>query len=230
MGFALSFPAQAQQGGTAAPSSAPFAPAGSSSVVDPDPALPLLREAFEALQNNQNDNALAKANAAIETNPKSLSAYVLRGSIYFKKKLWAQSEKDFLTAAQYDPKSSAIRFNLAEIKFAQKQYDAARPEYVALETDSEIGDLNSYKVFLCDLFGGHQDMAAKELAAFNAVGSNPSYYYANAAWSLVHKNTEDARSWLTSAVEIYTPQKNNYYSASLRDNGYLPLPPPPSGN
>ena len=99
----------------------------------------------------------------------------------------------------------------------------------ALESDPDMGDLASYKIFLCDLFGGHEDVAKKELDAFNATGSKPSYYYSNAAWSLFHKNTEDARSWLVSALRIYPAQKNEFYQSSLKDLGYLPLPAPPPG-
>jgi hypothetical protein len=63
------------------------------------------------------------------------------------------------------------------------------------------------------------------------VGGNPSYYFANAAWDLVHHKPDEARSWLGSASDIYTPAKNGFYAASLFDTGYLPLKPPaPDGN
>jgi hypothetical protein len=55
---------------------------------------------------------------------------------------------------------------------------------------------------------------------------NPSYYFSNAAWDLVHKNLDDARGWLLSASRIYPPEKNQYYAQSLRDLGYLPIPAP----
>jgi hypothetical protein len=40
----------------------------------------------------------------------------------------------------------------------------------------------------------------------------------------LHKNIDDARSWLVSASRIYPPRKNAYYAQSLRDLGYLPIP------
>jgi len=119
-----------------------------------------------------------------------------------------------------------LKFNLVEVHFMQKQYDQARPGFVALERDPDMGDFALYKVFLCDLFGGHMDVAKKELDVFNDTMGNPSYYFANAAWSLAHNHVEDARSWLLSASRIYPPRKNMYYSQSLRDLGYLPLPQP----
>ncbi len=87
-----------------------------------------------------------------------------------------------------------------------------------------MGDLAAYKVFLCDLLGGHEAVARKELDAFNDIAAKPSYFFSNAAWSLVHRNVEDARSWLNSAANVYPSAKIAYYATCLRDLGYLPLP------
>jgi hypothetical protein len=43
----------------------------------------------------------------------------------------------------------------------------------------------------------------------------------------VHKNTDDARGWITSAIRIFPPNENKFYAQSLLDLGYLPLPPVP---
>ena len=80
----------------------------------------------------------------------------------------------------------------------QEQYDAARAGFAALEKDPivktqpDMGDFAAYKVFLCDLFGGHQAQAKKELDVFNDIMGNPSYYFCNAAWDLVSKRTSMA--------------------------------------
>jgi len=179
------------------------------------------------------DGALNDLSQAIKANPSSTGAYVLRASLYCQKKQWPQAEADFKSAQQLAPGNAVLKFNLVEVKFMQKQYDVARPGFLALEKDpdvlkgdSEMVDFAAYKVFLCDLFGGHEDQAKKELDVFNDTMGNPSYYFANAAWSLVHKNLDDARSWLGSASRIYPLEKNRYYAQSLRDLGYLPIPEP----
>jgi tetratricopeptide (TPR) repeat protein len=192
-----------------------------------DPATLLLRDALQLLEQKQFDAALEKVNAALQVAPKNPDAYGLRGGIYAEKKLWDQAEKDFQTAIQIDDNNVRMKFDLAEIEFMQKKYDAARPGFVALKQDSAMGDLAAYKVFLSDLFGGHEEVAANELAGFNQVGSNASYYFANAAWSLYHHKTEQARGWLMSAANIFAPNKFRIYAASLIDLGYMPLPPPP---
>jgi Tfp pilus assembly protein PilF len=222
------------------PSSTPAAPTGAASSALTSPAAAAQKAITEAVQKmnaNDVDGALNDLNQALKLNPESTGAYVLRASIYCQKKEWALAEIDFQTAARIAPTNSVLKFNLVEVKFMQKQYDLARPGFVALESDPDMGDFASYKVFLCDLFGGHEGAAKEELDAFNNAAENPSYYFSNAAWSLVHKNIDDARSWLVSASNIYPPQKNAYYAQSLRDLGYLPIPsandkvtPPAGGN
>ena len=192
-----------------------------------DPATLLLRQAIQLLEQKQLDAALDKANAALQSAPQNPHAYSVRGGIYAEKKLWDQAEKDYQTALQFDGKNTQMKFNLAELQFMQQKYDAARPGFIALGKDSNMGDLAAYKVFLCDLFGAHEEAAAKDLEAFNQAGSNASYYFANAAWSLYHHKTEDGRGWLMSALKIYDPPKFSQYAASLIALGYIPLPPPP---
>jgi Flp pilus assembly protein TadD len=199
-------------------------PAGSNPGTPPiDPNNLLLRQAYMLLTEKQPDAALVKVNALILASPKNPAAYALRGTIYAEKKLWDQAEKDYRTVLQFDSKDSQMKFDLAEIQFLQKKYDLARPGFVALQQDPDMQDLAAYKVFLCDLFGGHEDTAAKELDVFNQAGRNASYYFGNVAWSLYHHKTEDARGWLTSAADIYAPKKCLLYATSLFDLGYLPL-------
>jgi tetratricopeptide (TPR) repeat protein len=212
----------APSGAKTSPANAP-APALTSPT---DAAQKMIAGAIQKMNANDVEGALNDLSQAIKLNPNSTGAYVLRASIYCQKKQWAQAEDDFKSAARIAPTNAVLQFNLVEVKFMQKQYDAARPGFVALENDPDMGDFASYKVFLCDLFGGHEAVAKKELDVFNDAMGNPSYYFSNAAWSLVHKNVDDARSWLLSASRIYPPQKNAYYAQSLRDLGYLPIPAP----
>jgi Tfp pilus assembly protein PilF len=208
--------------GTAPKTGAPTTPA--------DASRQMILAAMERMNANDPDGALNKLSEAIRLNPRNSGAYVLRASLYCQKKQWPQAEQDFTSAQQLAPDNVALKFNIIEVKFMQKQYDAARPGYLALINDPDMGDFAAYKVFLCDLAGGHEDMAAKDLAAFNKVGGNPSYYFGNAAWSIAHKKYDDARDWLQSASNIYPPRKNAYYAEGLIYLGYLPLPKDTSAN
>lgn len=185
-----------------------------------------ISDAVMKMKNNDADGALLSLNKALTLNPNATGAYVLRASIFCQRHQWAQAEDDFRSAARIAPTNVVLKFNLVEIKFMQKQYDIARPGYVALEKDPDMGDFASYKVFLCDLYGGHEAAARKELDTFDDIMGNPSYYFANAAWDLYYKKVDDARDWLLSASRIYPAPKFTTYGQSLRDLGYLPIPPP----
>jgi Tfp pilus assembly protein PilF len=190
----------------------------------PDPAAKAFHDAQYFAAEGRLDEALQKLSPLIQSNPQMRDAWILRGNIYVGQKKWDLAEKDYQSALQLDDKNFTVKFNLAEIKLRQKDYDNARPGFAALESDPDFGDLATYKVFLCDLAGGHEDAAQKELAVFNAAGSNPSYYFGNLAWAVNHKDYATARSWLISAVHIYAPKKFLLYGSTLQELGYLPLP------
>jgi len=219
--------AYAQQPSTnAVPAPTTSAPSTDATSSQPNPSADSLHEIIQLLHDEQYDTALVKVNAAIKLYPKLGGFYALRGSIYSERNLFPQAEQDFQTALQLDPGNIVVKFNLVELKLMQKEFDPARAGFIELEKDPDMADLAAYKVFLCDLFAGHEDVAKKELDTFNDAGTKPSYYFSNAAWSLYHKNIEDGRSWLVSASNIYTPIKNEYYASTLRNFGYLPLPQP----
>lgn len=241
----LSSPVHAQQTAPATNAPASNAPTlkatpattkpGTSSLTVPGEAsMKLIADGVKKMNADDIDGALNSLSQALKLNPNSTGALVLRASIYCKKKQWPQAEDDFKAAAKLAPTNVALKFNVTEVKFMQGQYDAARAGFATLQKDPdvvktqpEMADFAAYKVFLCDLFGGHQAQAKKELDVFNDIMSNPSYYFSNAAWDLVvKKDLNSARDWLLSASRIYRPEKNTYYAQSLRDLGYLPIPGP----
>lgn len=206
---------------------------GSSPMRSVSPAAPaapvsemqMLDGAYQDLTQGKLDTALEKVNGVIKLDSQNEHAYLLRASIYAQQKQWDKADYDYEVALVMNPEDATVKFNLAELKFMQKKYDEARPGFAEVQGDKDLGDFATYKVFLCDLFAAHEAAAARELAAFNQVGGNPSYYFGNAAWDLVHNKTEDAADWLKSAAHIYSdaPQKFKHYSSSLTDLGYLPL-------
>ncbi len=167
------------------------------------------------------DADLTAVNGVLQKDPSNVIAYIQRGNVYGSEKKWDLAKKDYQRALELSGKCAPASFNLAELDFMQGRYDAARPGFLALQQDSDFGDLSKYSVFLCDLFGAHEDVAARELDVFNQVGSEASYYFANVAWSLYHKKDDDARSWMQSAVRIFAPDKVNLYAKPLIDLGYV---------
>jgi len=188
-------------------------------------SLNILRDAYQKLSKGELDTAMDMVNGVLKLEPLNKQAFLIRGLIYAQKQQWDKAEKDYDTILAIDPKNIIVKFDQAELNFMQKRYDAARGGFVQVEGDKDLGDFATYKVLLCDLFGGHETEATRDLNAINQVGGNPSYYFGNAAWDLVHNKPQDAVTWLKSAANIYAnaPLKYAKYTSSLKNLGYLPL-------
>ncbi len=158
---------------------APLTPANIAPAPPPKPFLPAANQTITSSRLQELDEEMANANAVVRSDPSSATAYEQRGNIYGQEKKWDLATKDFKHALKIDGNDSRALFDLAQIDFLQGKYDSARAGFVPLQKDSDVGDLASYKVFLCDLAGGHLKAASAELDAFNRVGSNASYYFAN---------------------------------------------------
>jgi tetratricopeptide (TPR) repeat protein len=169
----------------------------------------------------QLDAEVAAADAIVKKNPSNVIGYLQRGNAYGNERRWDLARSDYQKALEIDPKCTTASFNTAELDFLQGRYDAARPGFLAIVNNTDFGDLAKYKVFLCDLFGGHEQVAARELAVFNQIGSEASYYFANVAWSLYHNKASAAQSWWQSATQIFAPDKVNLYAKPLIDLGYI---------
>ncbi len=195
----------------------------------PEAKTPTFKDAFNLYSQGNTEAALLALDEMIEKNSTDANAYILRGTIYSDKQAWDQAEKDYQTVLQMDPRNDGVRYDLADLKFKAKRFDEARAAFVPLQNnhDSEIKDMIQYKIYICDLLGGHEEAAAKELEVFDQVGLHPSYYYGNVAWNIVHKKPDQARDWLNSAGRVYSDRKQAVYTAILDEMGYLPLPPKP---
>jgi len=207
-------------------SGADAGPSTASSAAPPDPGMSVVNDDGA----RQLDSAMDAANATIQKDPSNFLGYIMRGNVYGKRKQWDQASQDYRHALAIDSKCVPALFNLAQIDFMQMKYETARSGFVALQEDADLGDLARYSVFLCDLVGGHRDVATKELEAFNQAGSNASYYFANVAWLLNQRKEDEARDWMQSAVKIYSPTKVHLYATPLVELGYLSKTPPPSAN
>ena len=192
------------------------------------PDLAKIKQAVHQMQARKFDDALTTLNEAIELNPKNQVPYFLRASIFASRNIWPAAEKDLLVAESITPQDVDIEMFLGDVFLMEKKYDDARTRFAALTNDSNRGDLATYKVFVCDVLGGHSVAAAKELDTFDHLPAKPSCYYAHATSSLVNGKTADGRRWLDSAAVLYGPAVTAPYAQCLRGLGYLPLPPKPN--
>ena len=174
----------------------------------------LITKANQDANAEKYDQTLSEVSLAIQLGANRANVYELRGSIYIEKKIWDKAERDYATADKLSP-DVAYKYKLAEIKYLQKDYGNARPRFAALESDPGLGDLAAYKVFLCDMLGGHEGIAAQDLAAFSPEAKKPSYYFGTAAWDLYHSNRPEANKLLEKASKAFAQSTCEFYIASL---------------
>ena len=174
------------------------------------------------MQAHKFDDALNTLSEAIELNPKNQLPYFLRASIFASRNVWPAAEKDLLVAESITPQDVDIEMFLGDVFLMEKKYDDARTRFASLTSDANRGDLATYKVFVCDVLGGHTDAAAKELDTFDHLPSKPSCYYAHATSSLINGKTADGHRWLDSAAVLYGSAVTTPYVQCLKSLGYLP--------
>lgn len=187
-------------------------------------AYSLYQEATKLRETGDLDGALAKVNAALVLAPSEVELLVFCGDIYAKKRDWENASREFSAALAQRPDDALARFDLAEIKLMQKQYDAARPEFQLLVHSGQIGDLAAYKVFLCDLFAGHLEQAQAELKSFDQDKEKPSYTYGHAANWFYLAHADYAHHLLDEGAAKFSDREIQAYTSTLKELGYLPSP------
>ena len=197
------------------------AKSGSASIVA-ETVRNLLSESSQDLADGDYELAIRDASTAIQLDPHNASAYELRGAIYIEEKLWDRAERDYTTAERYSP-DAVYKYKLADIRFLAKAYEDAQPRFAALESDAHLGDLATYKAFLCDLLGYHENAALRDLAALDRGVHGPAYYYSHAAWDLYHANLPEARKYLGSAQQLFDRSTCGlYYSILVESRRFNP--------
>jgi hypothetical protein len=165
----------------------------------PPTASDLVEQATTDVADGKLDRARAEVIAALTLAPNNTAALDLRGSIYVEQKLWSLAERDYTRLNQISP-DPAYQYKLAQIKFLQKLYDDAQPMFAALKNDPRLGDLARYKVFICDLFGHHEAIAARDLALLDQTGQKPSYYFGRALWLGFHGQSSASGHYIAQAT------------------------------
>jgi len=172
----------------------------------PPTAADLVEKATTDAADGKLDRAHTEVIAALALDPNNTAALDLRASIYVEQKFWDLAERDYTRLNEISP-DPAYQYKLAQIKFLQKLYDDARPKFAALKDDPRLGDLARYKVFICDLFGAHEAIAARDLQLIDTTGAKPSYYYGRALWLGTHGQN--------SAAGHYVAQATGKFSATI---------------
>jgi tetratricopeptide (TPR) repeat protein len=155
----------------------------------------------------------------------------LRGAVYTKMKDYKRARVHFRKALEFargiEAEAFHPRFNLAELDFVERQWDAARDAFQKLLSDpgkpsSGSDNLIKFKILICDLQQKKVADAEVLMSTFDQYDpESPAYYFSNAVKLFVKDDKEGANEWLESAKRIYPKEINEVYNDSLVEMGWL---------
>lgn len=155
----------------------------------------------------------------------------LRGAVYTKMRRFDKARDHFSKALELAKGLNAEafhpRFNLAELDFVEKHWDAARDAFQKLLKDpgkpnTSSDTLINFKILICNLQQKKESEAELMMKDFDPYDADsPVYYYANAVKLFVKDDKDGANEWLESARRIYPKEVNEVYNDSLVEMGWL---------
>ena len=184
-------------------------------------------KAFRDFDGNNFSEALKQLDAIDARQPDLAESQNLRGVILMREGIYDKAEGALHEALRIDPKFWNARFNLAEIPFLKKDWVEARNRFQELltnnvaEVQGDAAQLIQYKILLTYLLEGKENMVDSILAKFELSPETPAVHYANAAIALQHKNSKEAKDWMTAAEKNFSPQLNKLFAESLYEIGWL---------
>ena len=162
----------------------------------------------QALMPDSTEKSFQAADIQVKKNPQNADAYVNRGLINYERENFSAAEKDFLKAAEIEPYTPDILFNLAVMQEKNNHLDDAIETYdnfLKFEVNSEEGYYNRGKLKLAkkDFDGAIADFQkALDLEDRFVIAENEiaiAYFR--------QKKYEDALKTIRHAAEVNTTNK-----------------------
>ncbi len=155
----------------------------------------------------------------------------LRGAVYTRMRNFDKARAHFTNALELakglDTEAFHPKFNLAELDFVTKKWEAARDAFQKLLKDpgkpgTGSDTLINFKIMICDVQQKKEadaDLVFKSFDQYDA--DSPAYYFAQAVKLFAKEDKEGASEWLESAKRIYPKEINEVYNDSLVEMGWL---------
>ncbi len=155
----------------------------------------------------------------------------LRGAVFTRMRNFDKARVHFAKALELAKNLEAEafhpKFNMAELDFVTKKWDAARDSFQKLLKDpgkpgTGSDALINFKIMICNLQQKKDSEADQILKTFDQYDADsPAFYYGNAVKLFIKENKEGANEWLESAKRIYPKEVNEVYNDSLVEMGWL---------
>jgi tetratricopeptide (TPR) repeat protein len=181
----------------------------------------LYEQAVRQFQQNDMTGALTTLDAAEKAQANVAQGYNLRGAILVKIKDFPEATKAFQKALELNPDLTMSIFNLGETEFLAGNYAQAKTRFQSFLQKSGSNDLAEYKVFLCNLLGGNEAEAKKQMEKYEPSPSTPISYFTRAAWAFKKDDKPTAVEYLQSAFAIYPAGQNMLFADPMIELGWI---------
>jgi tetratricopeptide (TPR) repeat protein len=154
---------------------------------------------FEAL------NSVYDAEKIFPQNPAALN---LKGACYVEFRDFTRARACFDEAIALTPGNPSVLFNLVEMDFVTRQWEACQKRIQELsplipKDNIAMHRLLEFKLMLTYLKTDQEDKARELSEKYDFLDDNPYYYYAQAAICYHDGETEKADTWIGSARRVF---------------------------
>lgn len=194
---------------------------------DPQDYAVYFRRANEYYNANQYLNALGDINAALKYAPQSekdlrVQCYALRGAIHERMNMAPESAADFRDALALDPDNYTLNYQLANIEYAQGNYDKARESYRKLQRLNTRSQEALFGMARCAAKEGDKATASRLIdeAVELTPQSADSYYHRAGVRTLLGENREAVADYvmalkLSDDSDLTKPLRNLYELSNI---------------
>jgi len=168
---------------------------------------------------------LEKANAIFQDSPELLN---LRGSCFVEFRDFEKAMEAFRAAEKLSPDNPSIQFNIGEVLFVTKKWQAALDIFEKLlkplggKENMALSRLVEFKILLCKIKVGKKEEAEILAEKYDFLDDSPYYYYSHGALCYEKGDLVKAEEWLAMAGRVF--QDNNLvapWQDTLVEFGYI---------
>ncbi|MGJ8677882.1 MAG: tetratricopeptide repeat protein [Akkermansiaceae bacterium] len=151
-----------------------------------------------------------------------------RAACYVELRAFDKAKAIYTQLIETFPGNLSVLFNISELEFVSKNWQAAHDQFSNIVESQEDGDnqlvqLSKFKIFLCKLKLGNIEEAAKMQEEFTKWDNTPFYYFAKAAIFYNDNNSREAEKTLKNCYFVWN---NSPILAPWKDTmmeaGYIP--------
>lgn len=186
-----------------------------------------LYEAQQLFQQKRLFDALQLLDALDQIFKGHPGALTLKGGCYVEMRAFEKAYPIFEEILKINPQSTNIRFNLAELDFVMKNWEAAHKKFSDLigmlpPENKNMIQLSEFKMLLCKLKTNRVEEARAMENKYGEWDDTPYYYYARAALLYFDGKTDEAKKILRNALFVWGDKNRlSSWQDTLIEFGYV---------